>query len=114
MQQTKYVLGEDRIPTHWYNVLADFPEPSPPPLHPGTKQPATAADMAAIFCEPIIDQEMSGERWITIPNEVREILALFAKLADGGPAVITVTHERDVAKRAKRVVTLVDGRVTHA
>ena len=77
MNATHFALSQKDIPTHWYNVAADFTQPLPPPLHPGTKQPATAADLSAIFSEPIIEQEMSGERWIAIPDEVREILALW-------------------------------------
>ncbi len=42
-------LSQKEIPTHWYNILADFPKPLPPPLHPGTKQPVTPDLMAAIF-----------------------------------------------------------------
>ena len=74
-----FPLAQRDIPTHWYNIAADLPpdQPLPPPLHPGTKQPASAADMAAIFPEPIIEQEMSTERRIKIPDEVREILALW-------------------------------------
>jgi tryptophan synthase beta chain len=74
---THFALQQKDIPTHWYNVAADFSEPLPPPLHPGTKLPATAADMAAIFAEPIIEQEMSDHRWIEIPQPVRELLALW-------------------------------------
>jgi tryptophan synthase beta chain len=74
---THFTLQQKDIPTHWYNIAADLPEPLPPPLHPGTKHPATAADMAAIFPEPIIAQEMSTERHIAIPDEVRQILALW-------------------------------------
>src|SRR5689334_16583474 len=75
--QTHFTLPQNEIPTHWYNIAADFPEPMSPPLHPGTKQPASASDMAAIFCDPIIEQEMSTQRQIEIPGEVREMLALW-------------------------------------
>ncbi len=74
---THFTLPQERIPTHWYNIAADLPEPLSPPLHPQTRQPATAADMAAIFAEPIIEQEMSTERWIEIPADVRAKLALW-------------------------------------
>ena len=46
---TRFCLTQADIPTHWYNLLADLPEPLPPPLHPGTKQPVTPEMMMAIF-----------------------------------------------------------------
>ncbi len=73
----QFLLRADEMPTHWYNLLADFPEPLPPPLHPGTKQPATPADMAAIFPDNLIAQEMSAERHIEIPQPVRDAYALY-------------------------------------
>jgi tryptophan synthase beta chain len=72
-----FALRERDIPTHWYNLLADFPEPLPPPLHPGTKQPISPEALRAIFPDNLIQQEMSPERWIPIPDEVREIYALW-------------------------------------
>jgi tryptophan synthase beta chain len=74
---TRFVLPQQEIPTDWYNVLADLPVPMAPPLHPGTKQPVTLQDMAAIFPENIIEQEMSAERWVKIPEPVRAIYALW-------------------------------------
>ena len=74
---TKYLLAEDRIPTSWYNVAADLPTPPPPPLHPGTLQPATPDDLAPLFPMGLIMQEMSMERLIEIPDEVREIYRLW-------------------------------------
>lgn len=77
MIPTHFTLSQNDIPTHWYNILADFPTPLAPPLHPGTKEPATLADMIAIFPENIVMQEMSPERWIPIPDEVRQVYALW-------------------------------------
>jgi tryptophan synthase beta chain len=74
---TKYLLAEDRIPRHWYNVLADLSSPPAPVLHPGTKQPVTPDDLAPLFPMALIEQEMSGAREIAIPDEVREALALW-------------------------------------
>jgi tryptophan synthase beta chain len=74
---THFTLAQKDIPTHWYNLLPDMPEPMAPPLHPGTKQPVGLADMTAIFPENIVLQEMSPERWIEIPEPVREIYALW-------------------------------------
>ena len=72
MNPIKYMLPESDIPTHWYNIQADLPEPMAPPLHPGTKQPATAEDMTAIFPMSLVEQEMTTEKWIEIPEEVRQ------------------------------------------
>jgi tryptophan synthase beta chain len=74
---THFALTQKDIPTHWYNLSADFPTPLPPPLHPGTKQPVTPDMMTAIFPENLVMQEMSTERWIEIPAPVREIYALW-------------------------------------
>lgn len=76
-QQISYTLPQDQLPTHWYNLNADFSEPMPPPLHPATKQPVTVQDMLAIFPENIIEQEMSTERHIEIPDAVRQRYALW-------------------------------------
>ena len=73
----KYLLPEDRIPTAWYNVAADLPVPPPPPLHPGTLQPAGPDDLAPLFPMGLIMQEVSMERMIEIPEEVREIYKLW-------------------------------------
>lgn len=77
MITTHFTLPQNEIPTHWYNIAADFPAPMDPPLHPGTRQPASPEDMAAIFAPNIIEQEMSTERWIEIPEQVRQIYALW-------------------------------------
>ena len=73
----KFVLPEDRIPTAWYNIAADLPEPPPPPLHPGTLQPAQPEDLAPLFPMGLIAQEMSTDRMVEIPDEVREIYRLW-------------------------------------
>jgi tryptophan synthase beta chain len=75
--QTKFLLGENQIPTHWYNVVADLPAPPAPVLHPGTMKPVTPADMLPLFPPGLLEQEMSAERWIKIPDEVREIYRLW-------------------------------------
>lgn len=71
--QIKYVMSEERIPLAWYNIQADFPEPAPPVLHPGTGQPIGPDDLAAIFPMSLIEQEVSTEREIEIPEAVRQI-----------------------------------------
>ncbi|RKX82903.1 MAG: TrpB-like pyridoxal phosphate-dependent enzyme [Spirochaetes bacterium] len=77
MEQTKYVLSEKDMPKQWYNILPDLPEPLPPPLHPGTGKPLTPDDLAPLFPMELIKQEMSLERYIDIPEEVREIYRLW-------------------------------------
>ncbi len=76
MQQTKILLDENEIPTHWYNVVADMPNPPAPPLGPDG-QPVGPDALAAIFPEALIEQEVSAERWIPIPDEVRQAYTLW-------------------------------------
>ncbi len=72
-ESIKYVLSEDAIPEAWYNIMADLPGPPPPVLHPGTGEPIGPDALAALFPMALIEQEMSPERWIEIPGEVREL-----------------------------------------
>ncbi len=76
MSQTKILLDESDIPTHWYNVIADMPNPPAPPLGPDGK-PIPPQALGAIFPEALIMQEISGERWIPIPEPIREIYRLW-------------------------------------
>ena len=76
-QNIRFSLPQSESPTHWYNLNADFPQPLPPPLHPGTKEPVTLEMMTALFPENLVRQEMSPERWVEIPEEVREIYTLW-------------------------------------
>ena len=69
-------LEQSKIPTHYYNVLADVPVPMDPPLNPGTKQPAGPQDLSAIFPMDLIMQEVTQERFIEIPDEVRDLYRL--------------------------------------
>jgi len=77
MEKLKFTLDEKHIPTAWYNILADLPKPLPPPLHPGTKQPLGPDDLAPLFPMELIKQEMSPERYIEIPEEVRDVYRLW-------------------------------------
>ena len=70
---TRYLLTEAEIPDHWYNIAADLPAPLPPPIHPGTGQPLGPDDLAPLFPMAVILQEVSAEREIEIPEEVRDI-----------------------------------------
>jgi len=69
----KYLLPEAAIPRTWYNVMADLPNPPPPPLHPGTRQPIGPDDLAPLFPASLIMQEVSVERHVEIPDPVRRI-----------------------------------------
>ncbi len=73
MKRTKFILDENDMPTHWYNVLPDLPEPLPPVLHPGTGQSVTPDDLAPLFPMALIMQEFSPEAYIEIPEEVQAI-----------------------------------------
>jgi tryptophan synthase beta chain len=73
----KILLPERDMPTHWYNVAADFKNPPAPPLRPDTKQPPAPEDMAPIFPMGLLQQEMSTERWIEIPDEVRDVYKIY-------------------------------------
>src|SRR3954465_8313637 len=85
---TKFLLTEDRIPTHWVNLLPDLPgEPVPPPpacggeplppLHPGTMQPAGPPDLTPIFPMALIEQEVATTPEVEIPEEVRDAYRLW-------------------------------------
>ena len=76
MEQTKYILDEKQMPTSWYNIQADLPEPLPPVLHPGTGQPIMPDDLAPLFPMELIKQEVSPERYIEIPEELQDIFKL--------------------------------------
>ena len=71
------VLLPEEMPKKWYNIAADLGGKMLPPLHPGTLKPLDGASMSALFPEELIQQEMSAERFITIPDEVRELYAMF-------------------------------------
>ncbi|MCL8208417.1 MAG: TrpB-like pyridoxal phosphate-dependent enzyme [Actinomycetia bacterium] len=73
---TKVLLSESEIPTHWYNIQADMPNLPPPPLGPDGK-PVDPAALARIFPLPLLEQEMTRERWIAIPEEVRTLYRLW-------------------------------------
>ncbi|PXF59328.1 MAG: TrpB-like pyridoxal phosphate-dependent enzyme [Candidatus Methanogaster sp.] len=77
MDVTKITLDENELPKRWYNIAADLPTPLDPPLNPKTKEPITPDDLSAIFPMSLIKQEMSTDRWIDIPGEVRDIYTLW-------------------------------------
>jgi tryptophan synthase beta chain len=77
MKTKKFVLSEKDMPRKWYNIMADLPNGMEPPLHPGTGQPAGPEDLAPIFPMNLIEQEMSTDRWIDIPEEVLDKYAIW-------------------------------------
>ena len=76
-ETVQFPLPESAIPTHWVNLGADLPGDGPPPLHPATKEPLGPQDLAPIFPMGLIEQEVSREPEIEIPEEVREIYKLW-------------------------------------
>ena len=73
----KIQLSENDIPKYWYNIVADMTTKPLPPLHPATKRPLELKDLEPIFATELVKQEMSQERWIEIPDEVRELYKLW-------------------------------------
>jgi tryptophan synthase beta chain len=77
MDDTKFLLPESKIPERWYNIVPDLPRPPAPVLHPGTKQPVGPDDLAPLFPMALIAQEVSTDRFVPIPEEVREVYRLW-------------------------------------
>ncbi len=75
--ERRFDLTQADLPTHFYNVAADLPEPLPPPLHPATMEPVGPDALAPLFPMELIGQEVSAERLIPIPEEVREAYAIY-------------------------------------
>ncbi len=75
--QTRFLMNESDIPKFWYNINADSPVPPTPVLHPGTLEPVTPDFLSVLFPMDLILQEISTERYIEIPEEVREIYKLY-------------------------------------
>jgi tryptophan synthase beta chain len=77
VKETKIILPDREIPRQWYNIMADMPNLPKPPLHPGTRKPVGPDDLSPIFPMALIEQEMTTERWIDIPDEVLDIYTLW-------------------------------------
>jgi tryptophan synthase beta chain len=75
--RTKIILDESEIPRQWYNVVSDLPSPPPPPLHPGTLQPVGPADLAPLFPMELIRQEVTGDSYVAIPDDVIDVYRLW-------------------------------------
>jgi len=76
-ERHQYLLDESRVPKAWYNINADLPVPPAPVLHPGTMEPITPDFLSVLLPMSLIQQEVSAERWIEIPEPVREIYRLW-------------------------------------
>jgi tryptophan synthase beta chain len=90
-RRTKFTLDEDRIPRAWYNIAADLPVPPQPYLHPATLQPIGPDDLAPLFPMALIGQEVSADREIEIPEQVREAYTLYR------PTPLYRAHRLEVA-----------------
>lgn len=77
MMSKKILLSENEIPKQWYNIVADMVNKPLPPLNPTTKEVLNAEDLEPIFAKELIEQEMSQEKWIDIPEEVRELYKIW-------------------------------------
>ena len=75
--EKKITLSESEIPTHWYNIVADMPNKPLPPLHPATREPIGPDALAPLFPPALIEQEVSQEQYIEIPEEVREVYKIW-------------------------------------
>ncbi len=73
MGRVKYTLAEEDVPTQWYNVLADLPGEPAPPLHPETLEPMDPSELEPLFPKACVEQEVSTQRWIDIPEPVRDV-----------------------------------------
>ena len=76
-ENKKFLLTDKQIPAQWYNIVADMKNKPLPPLNPGTKKPVTLDEMKVVFTEELMKQEMSAERYIDIPDEVRDIYKIY-------------------------------------
>lgn len=77
MKQRKITLSEQEIPEKWYNIVADMPNKPLPPLHPGTREPIGPEALAPLFPMELIKQEVTQEKWVEIPDEVRNVYSIW-------------------------------------
>lgn len=76
-EKTRFQLEQSDIPKQWYNIMADLPEPLPPPLNPATKEPIPPEALHAIFPENLVEQEVCTERYVEIPEPVRDVYKIW-------------------------------------
>jgi len=77
MKDHRFILNSSDLPTAWYNIAADLPEPIPPHRHPATGEPVTPDDMKPLFPDALIDQESSVEPWVEVPGAVRQAWSIW-------------------------------------
>ncbi len=77
MKDRKILLPEDQMPKSWYNIMADLPTPVSPPLHPATHEPIGPEALQAVFPDALIEQEVSIQQNISIPEEVLDVYSLW-------------------------------------
>ena len=93
----KVLLNEEELPKKWYNVLPDLPETVPPPVNPATKEPVKPEQLEVIFAHECVEQEVSDERFIDIPEEVRKVYAMWRPT----PLVRAGNLEKAIGTKAK-------------
>ncbi|NJE07255.1 TrpB-like pyridoxal phosphate-dependent enzyme [Thermococcus sp. M39] len=98
MEKVKAVLKPEEMPTKWYNILPDLPEPLAPPLDPETDEPISPEKLKRIFAEELVKQEMSSERFIKIPEEILEI---YAKIGRPTPLFRATNLEKTLKTSAR-------------
>ena len=77
MERRKFILEEKDMPTSWYNILPDLPEPLPAVLHPATGKPVTVQDLEPLFARELIKQEFHPDPFVEIPEELQEIYRIW-------------------------------------
>ena len=77
LHKKKFLLSDSDLPKQWYNIAADSPVPPTPVLNPQTLEPVTPDFLSALFPMPLIEQEISTDRYIDIPEEVQDIYKLY-------------------------------------
>ncbi|MBO8175519.1 MAG: TrpB-like pyridoxal phosphate-dependent enzyme [Thermococcus sp.] len=105
MEKVKAVLKPEEIPTTWYNILPDLPEPLAPPLDPETDEPIDPEKLKRIFAEELVKQEMSSKRFIEIPEE---ILEMYAKIGRPTP-LFRATHLEKALKTPAKIYFKYEG-----
>lgn len=93
----KVLMSEEELPKKWYNALPDLPEPLDPPLNPATKKPVKPEELEVIFSKECVEQEMSPKRFIEIPEELRQVYAMWRPT----PLVRAYNLERAIGTKAK-------------
>lgn len=96
-ENLRFVLDESQMPTHWYNIVPDFPTPPPPPLHPATHQPVGPDDLSALFPPELIEQEVTAEQFVEIPEAVRDVYRQYRP----SPMVRARTWEKKLGTNAR-------------